>query len=299
MAMPMYRWDSEQGASASLEPVGTGALSASDPYLESPTSPDRPTPAGLQLERFERSVRDPQRLALILRLLGPLQGAQCLFLGCGAPSGALSFHLRAAGGRWVWAELTSRWTREIGELLAEPVNVVLPNRLPFLDGQFHRVVVLDPNLAGSLAAPLSRELGRVLAPHGRMVTVAGNQHPALSIRLLHEMSAARSTTAESEQVLDAPYHRAQLAIHPREEVPAGLSFAELEAMSAMAGLIPDTRGACSRFFSEWVEETRRRHGAKAVGRLGRMVAALDHLVPTVRGATVAVSARKPAAANAG
>lgn len=307
MAMPIRHLDANfgpktsPGALMSSRSGPTLRSSESPPHATRPASasPSDPTPAAIQLERFERSVRDPQRLALILRLLGPLQGAQCLFLGCGAPSGALPFHLRAAGGRWVWAELTSRWTRELGELLAEPINVVLPTRLPFLDGQFHRVVVLDPNLAGSLAAPLSRELGRVLAPHGRMVTVAGNQHPAFSIRLLHERSAARTGELDPKQAVDAPYYRHQLAIRPEEEVPPGLSFRDLEAMAAVAGLIPDTRGACSRFFSEWVEETRRRHGAGAVGPLGRTVAALDHLVPSARGATVAVAARKPALAAAG
>ncbi len=293
--MPVRKPDAGADPAA---PAGGRLGSAPPPFPQPLHSPDGPTPAAIQLERFERSVREPQRLALILRLLGPLTGAQCLFLGCGAPSGALPFHLRAAGGRWVWAELTSRWTREMGELLAEPVSVVLPSRLPFLDGQFHRVVVLDPNLVGSQAVPLSHELGRVLAPLGRMVTVAGNGKPALSIRLLHERSAARSAGSDATGEADAPYNRAQLALHSQDDVLPGLSFRELEAMADEAGLIPDTRGACSRFFSEWVEETRRRNGAGPVGPLGRVVASLDHLVPTTRGATVAVAARKPAMAVA-
>ena len=252
-----------------------------------------PTPAARQLDGFDRSVRDPQRLALILRLLGPLDGAHCLFLGCGAPSGALPFHLRASGGQWTWAELTTRWTSELRELLGERVEVVLPGRLPFLNRQFHRIVVLDPNLAGSLALPLSHELGRILTPHGRMVSVASNGRPALSIRLLHDRVAARSFAEAPASRVDAPDQRQSLAVSPSEDVPAGLSFADLEAMSRAAGLVPDTRGTCSRFFSEWVEEVRRRRNDGQLGPLGRMVAALDHLIPTTRGATVAVSARKP------
>lgn len=279
--------------------------SAAEPSSENGSGPRSrvnvtiPTPAAVQLERFDRSVREPQRLALILRLLGPLQGAQCLFLGCGAPSGALPFHLRAAGGRWVWADLTTRWTLDLGELLAESVYVVPPARLPFLDGQFHRIVVLDPNLAGSLAVPLSQELGRILAPHGRMVAVADNGQPALSIRLLHQRIAIRNSCDQREPGVDSSYHRKRLALHSWEEVPHGLSFRELEVMSTLGGLIPITRGACSRFFSEWMEELRQERGAGHLGILGRMVASLDHLIPTVRGATVAVAAHKPAPAGTG
>lgn len=249
-----------------------------EPSVLSTTSAPVVPPAAIQLDRFDRSLRESQKLALILRLLGPLENAKCLMLNCGGSSGALSFHLRARGGEWAWAEISPRWTDDLRELLGDPVAVVNPQRLPFATGQFHRVVVLDPGLASSPSVRFSRELGRIVKPHGRLVALSANSRPTLSIRLLR-----RALDQENGA------HRNG----SRAPEGGGDSCKELERLALNAGLIPDTRGACSRFFSECMEELRQRRGSGAMGTLGRAIAALDYLVPTARGATVAVAARKP------
>ena len=236
------------------------------------------TPAVLQLERFERSLREPQKLALLLRLLGPLQDAACLMLDCGSPTGALAFHLRAAGGDWTWATLSLDRTADLVELLAEPVTVVMPPLLPFPEGAFHRIAVLNPPRTLCEDAQFSQEVGRVLAPHGRLAVLSRNRDSTLLLRLLRERVVRRSGRPNS-----AP------GWAPDEFCSVG----ELERFAWAAGLFPDTRGACSRFFSECVEEFRLTKRSETVGSVGRLLAALDYLIPSERGDTVAVAARKP------
>ena len=247
-------------------------------------------PPAKQLQRYDRSIREPQRLALILRLLGPLQGKRCLLVSCGRGTGGLSFHLRAEGGAWSWADLHPRHASGIAPLLAEPVTVVHAGELPYPDHTFDRVVVLELHRAGDEAAALVGEVRRVLNPGGRTALLAAHPNPRLPFRLLERLlPGTPNGSGEGDG-------------------PVGLSLAALEAMARDHGLIPEARGACSRFFSELVEWAHSRNGPGTPGDdregdvkppparvhpLGRLVAALDYLIPGTSGYTLAVSSRRP------
>ncbi len=253
-----------------------------------------PTPASgmppaRQLQRYDRSIREPQRLALLLQLLGPLKDERCLLVSCGSGTGGLSFHLRAEGGSWSWADLCPEHARAVAPLLAEPVTVVRPGELPYPDTSFDCVVILELHHAGESASALVREVQRVLTPGGRAAILAAHPSPRLPFRLLERLLPG-SRNGERD-----PHG------------PVGLSLARMEAMVHDHGLIPEARGACSRFFSELVEWAHDRNGlptpgdgeesdgetAARIHPLGRLVASLDYLIPGSSGYTLAVSCQHP------
>ena len=271
--------DGPGGTPTGVPPSGNGAHPARAWNL----------PPAKQLQRYDRSIREPQRLALILRLLGPLQDKRCLLVSCGGGTGGLSFHLRAEGGTWSWADLHPEHAGGVAPLLAEPVTVVRAGELPYPDHTFDRVVVLELHHAGESASTLVGEVRRVLTPGGRTAIVAAHPNPRLPFRLLEPLLPG-SATEKSDP-----------------DGPLGLSLSSMVAMVRDHGLIPEARGACSRFFSELVEWAHKRNDPAVPGNhresdgepaarvhpLGRLVASLDYLIPGSSGYTLAVSSRRP------
>ncbi len=236
-------------------------------------SPD-PTP----LEAFDRSVKAPQQLALILRLLGQIGEHRCLFLSTGGGRGALEFHLRAAGGGWTWASTRTNGIPPAAELLGETVTLVAPPRLPFADHSFDRVVAhhLPAHLLRSPA--FRRETQRTLVPGGITVWTAPNGNPWLPANALRRLTG-RPGAAPREGVVNGRRSSSSYG---------GMTFREMEAMALDVGLAPIARGGCSRFFTEiihWME--------REPGPLLRGLAVLDHLIPGAAGYDLAVAARKP------
>jgi SAM-dependent methyltransferase len=264
-----------------------------------------------QLQLYRKSLKKQQKVELLLRLIGPLQGQRCLLVTNGDNNGAMNLVLRQAGGRWAWAEMEERGIPGMAALLAEPVVHASPEHLPFDTGAFDRVVVIDTHEHLAIVAPLNQEIGRVLAPGGLAVVTTPNGTPWLPVAVLKRLSG----------------------MHPKDygHVVQGYTAAELERMLRDVGLTPERRGAYSRFFTELAEFlinfgyvkvlSRRKRGPRvetgtiapssadqlrAVERTYRLYAmiypfvrafaSLDALVPGRGGYAVAVTARKPGAA---
>jgi len=272
--------------------------------------PDRPDEDGAEgpeppvwpLERFDHSLRDPQRLALLLKLLGPVRGLRCLMLSTGDDGGALNFHLRAAGGNWTWATPSRSGGEHIASLLGEGVQVVKPLALPYCDGTFHRVVVVNVHHRLDEVEALDREIARVLEPGGHAVICTPNGNPRLPMKVLQE--------------------RVGLWPELRVERDRRLGPRDLEQGIATAGLIPLASGGCSRFFTELLDTLGEMRRARAgtpgsngrepppprapqnryssgraprewVRRTRRIFASLDYVIPGSSGYVIAVAARKP------
>ncbi len=256
------------------------------------------SPPAWPLEAFDRSLRAPQHLTLLLRLLGPVTKERCLFLSYGDDGGALAFHLRLAGGTWRWATLTREGGEHTARLLGEGVQVVDPGTLPYCDATFHRVICVGVHDRISAPATLNREIARILVPGGQAVVSVPNGNPRLPMKLLRR--TRRGTPGEP--------------LVPRT----------LEASMSLAGLVPTASGGCSRFFTELLESfggptagppAKARNGhdhtaaneesgsppdARSAGReprrrsrLLRAFASLDYLIPGGSGYVIAVGARKP------
>ncbi len=264
-----------------------------------------------QLEMFELSLKKRQKVGMLLELLGSLDRQRCLLITHGDNPGSLNYHLRAAGGKWTWAELDAAGIHQMEELLGDPVHSARIDDLPFPAGGFDRVVAVDVHEHVDDLLVLNRELARVTAPGGMMLVTTPGGNRRLPVAVLKRWVGMDET---------AYGHTVQ-----------GYTAEELEDMLRGVGLDPQARGAYSRFFTELVELAinfmyvkvlgKRRGGGPAAGEIAprsandlesvggayrayrrvfpliRAFSSLDRLIPGRGGYAVGVTAKKPAAAD--
>lgn len=181
------------------------------------------------LRLFRRSVLKQRKLAEIERALGPTEGLRCLDLG--SDNGIVSLLLRRRGGDWASADMTEEAVASIRELVGSDVHRVDGVRLPFRDGEFDAVVVVDmlehaPDEAGFIS-----ELARVTRAGGRLVV----NTPHLKRTALRRLRHALGQTDERHGHLRSGYTPARL-----QEL-----FGERFSL--------ETHATYSRFFSELVD----------------------------------------------
>jgi SAM-dependent methyltransferase len=116
---------------------------------------------------FRRSVLKQRKLAEIERMLGPTEGRRCLDLG--SDNGVISLMLRRRGGHWASADLTEEAVRSIRELVASDVHLVDGDRLPFPDGEFDSVAVVDMIEHVADDRRFLDEVARIMRTGGRLV----------------------------------------------------------------------------------------------------------------------------------
>jgi SAM-dependent methyltransferase len=257
-----------------------------------------------QLQMFDVSLKKRQKLAMLVELLGPLTTQRCLLITNGDNPGSLNYHLRAAGGRWAWAEMEAGGIPQMEALLGEPVRLATPDALPFVADAFDRVVVVDVHEHVTDPAPLNAEIARVLAPEGVVIVTTPAGDPRATVSVLKRWIGMD----------DRAYGH----------VVQGYGTEQLDAMMVEAGLTPVAHGAYSRFFTEltelvinfgYVRVLSRRRGPKegeiaprteeglrsvggayrvyrALFPLIRTFSALDALIPGRTGYAVAVAAQK-------
>ena len=260
-----------------------------------------------QLRMFDRSLKKRQKVGLILELLGPVRDERCLLITGGDNNGAMNYHLREAGGHWRWAEMEAGNITGMEALLGERIEVVTPDRLPFADEEFDRVIVVDVHEHVGDVGPLNREMERVLAPGGLALVTTPNGDTTLPLARL------KRTIGMGPGVYG--------------HVVQGYTAQALKEMLRAEGLTPERQGAYSRFFTELAElvsnfayvkllsgrgrspgsnvgiaptsEEQLRKVEKsyriysAIYPLVRTFSLLDHFVPGEGGYAVAVTARKP------
>jgi SAM-dependent methyltransferase len=142
-----------------------------------------PEPWALAL--FRRSVLKQRKYAEITAALGPTAGLRCLDLG--SDNGVISLLLRRAGGNWASADLTAEAVASIRALVGTDVHQLDGERLPFRDGEFDRVVVVDMLEHVADDGAFTAELARITRPGGRLVVNTPHvKHTALR-RLRHAL----------------------------------------------------------------------------------------------------------------
>jgi SAM-dependent methyltransferase len=198
-----------------------------------------PEPWALAL--FRRSVPKQRKYAEIAAALGPTEGLRCLDLG--ADNGVVSLLLRRGGGRWASADLTEEAVASIRGLVTTDVHLTDGARLPFADGEFDRVAVVDMLEHVGDEAAFVAELARVTRPGGRLVV----NTPHLKRTALRRLRHALGQTDEWHGHLRAGY------------TPEGLD-ALLGASFAL-----ESHHTYSRFFSELVD-TALNAGMGALGK---------------------------------
>ncbi len=191
-------------------------------------APDTPEQA-LALRLFGRSLLKQRKHAEICGLLGPTAGLRCLDLG--ADNGVVSLLLRRAGGSWASADLTEEAVAAIRSLVGDDVHSFDGVRLPFEDGCFDRVVVIDMLEHVPDDTAFARELARVTKPGGRLIV----NTPHLKRTALRRLRHAIGETDEKHGHLRPGYTPADL------ERLFGSSFRL------------DAHHTYSRFFSEAID----------------------------------------------
>jgi len=142
-------------------------------------------PRGWALALFRRSVLKQRKLAEVEAMLGPTAGLRCLDLG--SDNGAVSLLLREGGGSWASGDLTEEAVASIRGLVAEDVHRVEGGRLPFADGEFDAVAVVDMLEHVPDEAAFVAELGRVIKPGGRLVVNTPHDKRTVLRRLRHAL----------------------------------------------------------------------------------------------------------------
>ena len=181
------------------------------------------------LALFRRSVLKQRKLAEIAALLGPTDGLRCLDLG--SDNGVVSLLLRRGGGRWASADLTEESVASIRELVGSEVEQTDGSRLPYAEGEFDRVVVVDMLEHVADEAAFAAELARITHSGARLIV----NTPHLKRTALRALRHAIGQTDEKHGHLRPG------------STPAGL-----RSLLEPAFKVESTR-TYSRFFSELVD----------------------------------------------
>jgi SAM-dependent methyltransferase len=187
-----------------------------------------------QLAMFRRGLKKRLRLKALKRLLQPIAASErCLLLTCGDNNGAMNYFLRELGGAWSWADLEDHAIAEMSALLNDPVLHVREDSMPFADGEFDRIVVIDVHEHVDDPSIVSRELARILKPGGQMiVTTPNGDETKLAVRIKNLVGMSKEAYG-----------------HKR----VGLTAAEIEALMEGSRVRPKARLWFSRFFTEMLE----------------------------------------------
>lgn len=131
---------------------------------------------------FAKSLLKQAKWNALRKLTPPTHGKRCLDLG--SDNGVISLLYREMGGSWRSADLDPHAVRSIQSLVGDPVELLEGPRLPYADGAFDLVVVVDLLEHVVDDGLLARELARVLAPGGRLVVNVPHDRPRSPLRRL-------------------------------------------------------------------------------------------------------------------
>jgi len=210
---------------------------------------------------FQRSLKKQQKLHALLAMLGDVSGLRCLLVTCGDNNGALNWHFRNRGGRWIWSDVEAGSTAEMSDFLGEPVIPTAEHSLAFADNTFDRVVAIDVLEHLEDDQPFLHEIRRILGRNGQAIVTVPNGDPGLTANQI----------------------KWQLGMTPSVygHKRAGYTVPELSASISRAGLEPVDHGGYSRFFTEIVELTINFGYVKVLSR--KADASSGHIAPQTSG----------------
>ena len=152
---------------------------------------NRPEPAETtDLDVAERllhlSVTKQAKLREIVALLGPLDdGAEALDVG--GDNGLVSWRLRRQGGMWISADGSEKAVEAIRRLVGGTVERLEGAQLPFADGRFDAVVIIDYLEHVEDDQGFVAECHRVLKPGGRLIVNVPHAKPLAVLRPLRRL----------------------------------------------------------------------------------------------------------------
>jgi SAM-dependent methyltransferase len=146
---------------------GLGALDSA-PYdsgmLDMRKPPETPD---WHLSLFKKSILKQAKFRQIASLLGSVSGQTCLDVG--GDNGVISWNLRKLGGTWTSVDMSEKAVESIRRLVGERVELITGSKLPFADGSFDAVVIIDMLEHLKQDYQFVAECHRVLKPSGRLI----------------------------------------------------------------------------------------------------------------------------------
>ena len=192
-------------------------------------------PIPWQLSVFGKTLKKKLKLNLLRRHLGELDEASCFMVTCGDNNGAMNYHLRECGGKWVWADFEESAIPMIEGLLNEPVMKLEMKeaRIPLPDGTIDCVVVVDchEHLIDPLA--FTEEIARITKPGGKvLVSVPNGDENMLAVKLKNFIGMTKEKYGH---------------------VVTGFDIPDMKSMLEQSDLTPVTSHYYSKFFTEMLE----------------------------------------------
>ena len=157
------------------------------------------------LRLFEKSILKQAKYRALVRTIGDTSEKDCLDLG--SDNGVISYLLRSRGGRWTSADLSEKAVASIRSLVGTDVHLVDGIHMPFADGAFDRVVVIDLLEHVRDDTRCVAELARILRPGGELVV---NTPHAKTLSLVRPLRERLGLTDEWHGHVRPGYTRASL-----------------------------------------------------------------------------------------
>jgi SAM-dependent methyltransferase len=187
-----------------------------------------------QLQLFRRSLKKRQTMDALLAHLPPVQGRECLELGCG--TGLTSYFLRERGGTWVSCDFERDHVRSARQLVGDRVVQIGERELPFPTARFDTVAAINFLEHIEDDDVFVAEMARVLKPGGDFLFMAPKgEHGRAGFALKRVLGF----TADQEGFG-----------HARDGYPPAAARAILERH----GLRVDGQESYCRFFTESLED---------------------------------------------
>lgn len=186
-----------------------------------------------QLQMYNKSLKKRQKVELLMRLMGPVDGKRCVLISGHDNNGAMNYMFRAGGGSWSWGQVYDDGIAEMSEFLGDPVAHVDINRFPFADGAFDVLIMIDVHEHFADLSKLNHEIARVIAPGGLAIITTPSGDTRLPVAVL------KRHVGMSPEVYG--------------HVVQGYTAPELRSMMQGVGFTPVDWGGYSRFFTEFAE----------------------------------------------
>ena len=119
------------------------------------------------LRLFKKSILKQAKLRQLVSFLGSVSGQTCLDVG--GDNGVISWNLRKLGGTWTSVDMSEKAVESIRRLVGERVELIKDSKLPFADGAFDVVVIIDMLEHLKEDYQFVAECHRVLKPNGRLI----------------------------------------------------------------------------------------------------------------------------------
>jgi SAM-dependent methyltransferase len=253
------------------------------------------------LEMFRCSLLKQDKLSQIARMVGDTRGLTCLDVG--SNNGVLSWLLRQGGGLWHSADLEDATVASIRALVGERVERIGDRDLPYADGQFDLVVVIDALEHQADDRAFVAELRRIIRPGGALViNVPHLKRHSLLNRLRHGLGLTDEMHGHLRPGYDLDGLRRLLGPHFTlessatyskvfsESIDTGLALMYLALQRRKGRQVGSAKGIV--LHAEDQRENRKELLLmKALYPLFWLISRLDYLLPLAQGYKLIIKAR--------